>query len=89
MDTDELLFRYAKGLPKPAKVYLYRAKKSTLENKNVVLEKYRLIVELPDDFKYENINELIGKKFKYKIGDGVTKYNDLPYEGEIPVAFYV
>ena len=88
MDMDNL-FEEVKRKPKPVRVFLHRAKKSTIENKNIVVEKNRVIVELPDDFEYENIYELIGKKFKYKIGDGVTKYNDLPYEGEIPVAFYV
>ena len=69
-------------------VFLYRGSKSVLENKNIILKKYQLIVELPDDFKHDGLRELFGKKFKYKIGDGVTPYKDLPYEeGTIPVAF--
>jgi len=71
-------------------VYLHRGRKSTLESSNEVIDKYHIIVEFPDDFTYdyENKKELLGKKFKYKIGDGKTPYKDLPYEeGEIPVAF--
>ncbi len=69
-------------------IILYRGSKSVLENKNIIIRKYKIVVELPDDFKYDGLRELFGKKFKYKIGDGVTPYKDLPYEeGTIPVAF--
>jgi hypothetical protein len=69
-------------------IFLCRGSKSVLENKNIIIRKYEIVVELPDDFKYDSRVELFGKKFKYKIGDGVTPYKDLPYEeGTIPVAF--
>jgi hypothetical protein len=73
-----------------AYIYLYRGRKSTFESKNKVMGKYQIAVEFPDDFTYDfdNPKELLGKKFKYKMGDGKTPYKDLPYEdGEIPVAF--
>ena len=70
------------------KVFLYRGTKEILEKKNTVYPKYKIIVELPDDFQYENKNELLGMKFPYKIGDGEHAYCDLPYEPEtIPVGF--
>ena len=71
-------------------IFLCRGTKSILEKKNKIIEKYKIVVELPDDFKYDSAEELFGKKFKYKIGDGVTPYKDLPYEdGTIPVAFRI
>ena len=71
-------------------IFLYRGTKSILEKKNEIIGKYKIVVELPDDFKYNSVKELFGKKFKYKIGDGKTPYKDLPYEeGTIPVAFVI
>lgn len=70
------------------RVLLYRGTKAILEKKNAVYMKYKIIVELPNDFQYENKDDLLGMKFPYKIGDGEHKYRDLPYEPEmIPVAF--
>jgi len=71
------------------KMFLYRGSKKVLEEKNKVYGKYKVIVELPDDFTYRN-NELLGLKFPYKIGDGKHTYCELPYEDEkILVGFVV
>lgn len=68
---------------------LLRGKKSTLIGLDKVYAENQLIVELPDDLEYDNLEDLIGLKFRYKMGDGVTSYSKLPYEKEtIPVIFY-
>ena len=72
------------------RIELRRGRTSTLNNLKRVLEKDELLCELPDDFTYEDTSELFGVKVKYKIGNGVDLYKDLPYEeGLIPVAFKV
>ena len=76
--------------PRPFRVLLRRGVKEQLESENEIYAKYRIIAELPDEFSHLSSEELMGKKVKYKIGDGKTPYKDLPYEdGEIPVGFYV
>ena len=64
------------------KMFLYRGSKKVLEEKNKVYGKYKVIVELPDDFTYTKNDELLGLKFPYKIGDGEHTYCELPYEDE-------
>lgn len=64
------------------RMYMYRGSKKVLEEKNKVYEKYKVIVELPDDFTYAVNSELMGLKFPYKIGDGEHTYCELPYEDE-------
>lgn len=71
---------------------MYRGRKSTLLELDKVYDEHMLICEFEDDFFYDfhNRSQLYGKKCKYKLGDGVHKYSELPYEdGMIPVAFKV
>lgn len=71
---------------------LYRGKKSTLEEKDIIYPDQCLIVEMEEDDPYGLTGkELIKLKLrrKYKVADGIHKYSELPYgEGTIPVAFY-
>ena len=73
---------------KPSNIFLFRGPKESLEENNRIYEKYVLIAELPDDAKDNPKEELFGVMCKYKIGDSVHRYKDLPYQdGLIPVAF--
>ena len=64
------------------KMFMFRDSKKNLEKANEVYGKYKVIVELPDDFTYTKNDELLGLKFPYKIGDGEHTYCELPYEDE-------
>ena len=73
---------------KPSNIFLFRGTKERLETTNRIYEKYVVIVELSEEAKDYDKEQLFGLKCKYKIGDGEHKYKDLPYEdGLIPVAF--
>jgi hypothetical protein len=71
-------------------IYLFRGTKTMLEQKDLVYDKNILIVELEDNKSKEKIpkKDLYNLRRPYKIGDGIHKYSELPYEsGLIPVAF--
>lgn len=66
--------------------------KKNLESVNNIYRKHEIIVEIPE--KYFNIStteeEYFNIKCKFKVGDGHTRYNDLPYRyGTIPAACIV
>ena len=74
----------------PRRVALRRGSKEVLESNTEILRKYQIIVELPEQLVGVDREDLMGKKCKYKIGDGEHTYKELPYEDQtIPVAFYV
>ena len=69
-------------------ISLYRGSKQVLEKHNKIFDKYVLIVELDEEDVGKSRGELLGKYGKYKMGDGIHRYTELPYgEGRIPVAF--
>ena len=69
---------------------LHRGSKETLENLDRVLDKYEIIVEVEPEDKEKSVEELLGEKRRYKIGDGIHTYKELEYEKErIPVVFYM
>ena len=70
------------------KVALFRGSKEVLEEKNKIYDKYVLIVEKEEEDIGKSNEELLGELRRYKIGDGVSHYNDLPYgKGLIPIVF--
>ena len=75
-------------------VSLPRYPKEVLEKADLVYSKGEIIVELDHETyeisEREDYKNLLGKKCKYKLGDGIHKYTELPYEEEmIPVSFYI
>lgn len=66
-------------------------------SKDPILLMGEVAIEFPDEFyqeyslykKYDDkYNLLLGKKFKYKLGDGKHKFSELNYEPElIPAVF--
>ena len=68
-------------------ITLYRGSKSILEKHNHIYKHYQVIVEIPDELHDKSREELLGVLCKYKMGDGIHHYNDLPYLGEIPASF--
>lgn len=65
-------------MPRPIK--FCRMNKSILESENKIIQKDDIILEIPDGIDKENPNG----RFKFKVGDGTTRWNDLPYSDTIP-----
>lgn len=67
-----------------------RGTEDKLKSINPMLLKNELVIELPNDVEGKE-NELgreyLMQKFKCKIGDGIHKWNDLPYFPEKFPAF--
>ena len=69
-------------------IALRRGMKDVLESSDRVLDKYEIIVEKEPEDEGKSIEELLGEKRRYKIGDGIHTYKELEYEKEkIPVVF--
>ena len=69
---------------------LHRGSKDILENLDRILDEYEIIVEMEPEDKGKSVEELLGEKRRYKIGDGIHTYKELEYEKEkIPVVFYM
>ena len=73
----------------PNKIYLYRGgTKEVLDRKRTTkYDKYSIIVELPE---VSNNSGVDSKDCRWKVGDGKSRYSDLPYQEEdIPVEFEI
>ena len=52
------------------------------------MQKYELIAEIPEEYIDKPKEALFGVLCRYKMGNGIDLYKDLPYEKNlIPVAF--
>ena len=71
-------------------IYLHRGTKEQFEELNHIYKKHVVIVEISEEDDNKPKEELLGIMCKFKIGDGIHRYKDLPYqEGLIPVAFKI
>ncbi len=72
------------------RLLLRRGRESTLAKLNIFLERNEICCTIPDDATDEQRCDkeyLRQNIFKYKIGDGIHRWNDLEYqEGTHPVA---
>ena len=68
-------------------VYFRRGTEDILKKKDMILKCSEIICTLPDEYKLTKDGNILSQPiFKFKIGDGIHKWSELPYNaGTIPV----